>query len=431
MRAQKGNSINRKQKKMINIVILCIFALIVSISIGFSTMYSSLDIGLLGAYFRINKDVRITNITLDSTKGSAISNWEEYNVSDISTSISLPNSNSEVTYQLEITNLGNIEVGILDIIGLPSNLKYTLDDYTMKDMLCDNTDSTHCKLGSKTYINITISYNNNAYNSSNTDFNIKLDFDFRRFYSISYVNIDDTNLPTQAIESDDLEFNLNNPYPSRVHFTGNTGATYNSSNGRVRLEEINDDVTISYIVTSYFVAYDGSTSNIFGLFDKTNIISFSRNTTLSLSDVQTKVNNGTAYVISTSDNDANYPSDHEVYGWVDNNKFYWWSEAELVYYHPNTLGAFRQMTKLTKVDLNGTNTSLVRNFSHWFDKDALLTTINGRINTSGVVLEYNPTFNYGNDQDENSSSGLGLTYMFNDCKVMQKVCIGCLEKMKN
>ena len=33
------------------------------------------------------------------------------------------------------------------------------------------------------------------------------------------------------------------------------------------------------------------------------------------------------------------------------------------------------MTNLTFVDLNGTNTSLVRNFSHWFDKDAKLQTI--------------------------------------------------------
>ena len=417
----KRYSNNKKQKNMVNIVILCVFALIISISIGFSAMYSSLDIGSLGAYFRINKDIRITDISLDSTKNNAISNWEEYNTNNVSTSISLPNDTSEVTYQIEITNLGNIEMGILNITGLPNNLKYSLDNYNMKDMLCDSVDPSQCKLGSKSYINITISYNNDSFDSSNTDFNIKLDFDFKRFYTISYINIDDTNLPTKVLEGDDLEFNLNNPYPSRVHFTGNTGASYNSSNGKIRLEDVNDDVTISYIVTSYFIAYDGSTSNIFNYFDKTNITRFERNTTLSLSDVQAKVNNGTAYIISTSDNDANYPSDYEVYGWVDNNNFYWWSEADLVYYHPNTLGAFRQMTKLTYVDLNGTNTSLVRNFSHWFDKDALLVTINGRINTSGVVLEYNPNFNYGNDQDENSSSGFGLTYMFNDCKVLKSI----------
>lgn len=412
---------NKNKINMVNIVILCIFILVISLSIGFSSMYSSLDIGQLAAYFRINKDIRITNIALDSTKESAISNWEEYDTKNISASFSLPNSSSEVTYQVEITNIGNIEMGLFDITGLPQNLEYKLDNYTMKDMLCDSTDSSLCKLGSKSYVNITILYNDNSYDSSNTDFSVNLNFDFKRFYTISYINIDDTNLPTKVMEDDDLEFYLNSPFPSRVHFNGNVGASYNSSNGKISLVDVSDDVTISYITTSYFVAYDGASNNIFGTFDKTNITRFERNTSLSRSEVMSKVNNNTAFKISTDDNDTNYPSDQEVYGWVDNNKLYWWSEADMVYFHPNTLGAFRLMTKLTYVDLNGTNTSLVKNFAHWFDKDALLTTINGKINTSGVVLEYNPSFNYGNDQDENSSSGFGLTYMFNDCKVLTSI----------
>lgn len=412
---------NKKQRNIVNIIILLIFVMIISLTIGFSTMYSSLDIGELAAYFRINKDIRVTNITLDKTEGNAISNWEEYDHNSISANISLPNSNSEVTYEVEITNLGNIEMGILDITGLQSNLKYTIDNYTIKDMLCDSVNPSECKLGSKSYIKITFSYNDNSYNSTNTDFNVKLNFDFKRFYSISYINIDDTNLPKNVMESDDLEIQLNNPFPDKINITGNLNASYNSSNGKVKLLDVDDDIVLSYYAISYFVAYDGSSTKLFDTFTKTNIISFSRNTSLSLNEVMQKVNNSTAYKISTDKGDPNYPSKYDIYAWVEDNNLYWWSEASEVYYHPDTLGAFRQMTNLLTVDLNGTNTSLVKNFAHWFDKDAKLTTINGKINTSGLVLQYNPSFNYGNDQDENSSSGYGLTYMFNDCKVLTSI----------
>ena len=416
---------NRKndnnKKNVVNNVVLIIFIICISLTIGFSTMYSSLDIGQLTAYFRVNKDIRITNITLDSAKNNAFSNWEEYDSNSISAGFSLPESSSEVTYTVEITNLGNIEMGIFDIKGLPDDLKYSIDNYTLKEMLCDSNNSSQCKLGSRTYINITISYDNNSYESSNTDFNIKLDFDFKRFYKISYVNLDSSNLPTKAIESDDLEFSLNSPYPEKVDFTGNTSASYNSLNGKVTLKDIQDDVIITYYATSYFVSYNGQSSKLFNVFEKKNITSFSRNTTLSLNEVLDKVNKSTAHKISTNKDDENYPSAFDIYAWVENNNLYWWSEANVVYYHPDTLGAFRQMTNLLTVDLEGTNTSLVKNFAHWFDKDAKLTTINGKINTSGLVLQYNPSYNYGIDNDENGSSGYGLTYMFNDCKVLTSI----------
>ena len=417
----KNKTKEKKQINIISIAILIVFVLILSLTIGFSSFQSSFDIGTLGAHVMINKNIRVTNITLNNTSGNAISNWEEYNVKNISSNIDLPNASSTVTYVVEITNIGNIEMGIFDITGLSNNLNYSISNYTLKDELCDTLDPTECKLGSKTLLNITISYKDNSYNSSNTNFNIDLEFDFRRFYSITYVNLNSTNLPTKVIEGDIKEFYLNTPYPERIHFSGTTTSTYNPLNGKVTLNNINDNVIISYISMTYFVAYNGNNNQLFNIFNDTNITSFERNTTLTLSEVQAKVNNNTAYKISTEHNDANYPSDHEVYGWVDNNKFYWWSEASTVYYHPNTRGAFRLMTNLLTVDLTGTNTSYVKNFSHWFDKDAKLRTITGKINTSGLVLEYNPNFNYGTDNDENASGETGLGFMFNDCKALTSV----------
>ena len=412
---------DKKGFNFFNMTIFLVMFIFFLLTIGFSSLYSSFDIGDVKAIVRINKDIRITGISLDNTTGSAISNWQEYSTHVISTSISLPSSSSSITYEVEITNIGNIEMGIFDIIGLPNNLAYSISGYTMKDELCDYNNSSSCKLGSVSKIYITFSYDNNGFDPNNTDYNIILDFDFRRFYSITYVNLNSNNLPNKAIEGDDLTFTLNSPIPPRVHFTGNSGALYNSSTGVVSLIDIDDDVIISYVTRSYFLSFDSSLGYLFGLFDKTNITSFSRNTSLTLNQVQTMVNNGTAYKISTSYNDPDYPSDYDVYGYVDNNHFYWWSESNVVYFHPYTLGAFRNMLSLTSVDLTGTSTAAVRNFAHFFDKDEYLTTISGTIDTSGLVLEYNNNFDYGADRDENASGGTGLAFMFNDCKRLTSI----------
>ena len=165
---------------------------------------------------------------------------------------------------------------------------------------------------------------------------------------------------------------------------------------------------------AYFMQYNGE-NDLFG-FDKTNITSFERNTTLTLSEV---LNKSGVTIISNETND-NYHSDYQVYGWVENNKFYWWSEAELVYFHPDTFKAFSKFSKITTINLTGTSTEKIKNFAHFFDTDRVLKKIIGKIDTSGLELE-TTTFDFANDNDENSSSEKGVAYMFNDCNALTSV----------
>lgn len=165
----------------------------------------------------------------------------------------------------------------------------------------------------------------------------------------------------------------------------------------------------------YFKPYDGE-SGLFG-FDKTNITSFERSTDLTLDEVLQK--DGVQLISNSSDDQ--YDSNQDIYGWVENGIFYWWSEALIVYFHPNTTRAFYKFGKLTKVDLTGVNTEKVENFAHFFDTCKNLKTIIGQIDTSGLKLEYNPSFDYRNDTNNDSSSGYGLTYMFNDCNSLESV----------
>ena len=152
---------------------------------------------------------------------------------------------------------------------------------------------------------------------------------------------------------------------------------------------------------AYFKEYDGNDA-FFG-FDKTNIESFSRNTDLTKEEVLEKEN---VQLISNTTND-DYKSKYEVYGWVEENNFYWWSEADIVYFHPKTMNAFRWMQALTIVDLTDISTSKVENFSKWFHGDESLTKIDGKINTEGLKKE--------------TGTNVAFSYMFNLCKLLETI----------
>ena len=46
-----------------------------------------------------------------------------------------------------------------------------------------------------------------------------------------------------------------------------------------------------------------------------------------------------------------YKSDYKIYGWIESNNFYWWSEAETVYFHPDTTKAFHDLESIEIIDL--------------------------------------------------------------------------------
>ena len=167
--------------KKINILNLCcliIMLCIVFFTVGFSAHQVGLDISNMSAEVRVQRDIRIMSMIPVNSSSSAVSNWEDYNVDSIYSGISLPYSDSTVTYNVSIVNVGNMEASISDIVGLPSNLTYTLNNYNLRDMMCDDNDSTKCKLGSNTTISITIGYATNGYDSNNVDYTIAMDVIF-------------------------------------------------------------------------------------------------------------------------------------------------------------------------------------------------------------------------------------------------------------
>ena len=404
---------------IIKISVVLVLFVVFFLTVGYSAFNTSFDIGSLTSYVTIDKDIRITKFSLNGSSNGGVSNWNQHTKTTTSTNIDLPNADSTVSFDIDVTNLGNVEMGLLRIDGMPPGLKYEITGYELKDMLCDSVDSTKCKLGSKTKFVITFSRDDVAYPPVSTNFDVDLSYLFKRFYNVTYINLNPENLPSKVLENDDLNITFSTPYPGDIQVNDNNNYTYNASTGNLIVSNIESDIEVVNNVRTYFVNYDGN-NTLFNQFDKTNITKFARNTELSEEQVLAKYNNNEAFIISTSADDPDYPSSHEVYAWVENNELYWWSSAYNVYYHPSTRNAFRNMTNLLYVDVNGTDSSLVRNLSHWFDKDAKLKTINGKINTRGLVLE-SSSFNFTNDTAENNSSEVGLAFMFNDCKVLTSI----------
>ena len=237
-------------KKLFNVRNIPIIAalFVILLSIAYSAFGTNLNIGGIAANVRIEADIRVTGISVDSYTNAAISSYEEYNVSNISMGANLPNSNSTITYKVDVTNFGNVEMGIFAINNLPSNLEYELSGYTLQDKLCNNNQ---CSLGIKKEFYITIKYKDGGYNASNTTYALNLDFDFRSFYTVTYEDFSSTiSYPKEIISGGDLAINFTELVPDIEVKVGNLildQDSYTFDQYNLYLSNVTNNVVVKYI----------------------------------------------------------------------------------------------------------------------------------------------------------------------------------------
>ena len=258
------------------LVMVCILLL----SIGFSAFQASMEISDIRAIVRAQADIRVTGITVASSTNGALSSSEEYNVKSINSNVYLPNQDSTITYNIKITNTGNVMQGIYSIdeiyklydvsngtiLNTNSNLEIK-NALVLKEALCDDIDNSKCKLGSNTTLAITIGYKTNGFDNTNKNHAIELDFDFRRVFGITYNGFSSiSGLPTQMIYGDNktVTFTSTTGIPSHVSVSGATGSytspTLTLSNVTITAVDENIVVTRKYSIT-----YSGFTGNTSGL----------------------------------------------------------------------------------------------------------------------------------------------------------------------
>ena len=125
-------------------------------------------------------------------------------------------------------------MGLLEITGLPNNLEYSINEnnYILGDKICDDIQTSKCKLGATKTIYITIKYIENGFDSLNTQYSIDLSFDFEKYFTISYVGFLSTNNLLAGIlenETKSITFTNTNGITVDVSVVGAT-AIYSSPN---------------------------------------------------------------------------------------------------------------------------------------------------------------------------------------------------------
>ena len=240
-----------KYKKMLTVFILIIVA---TITTGYAAFGSEILVSNIVAEVRLSADIRLTSIAYSSATNEAHPSYENYDVESIVGEATLPNSTSTITYKVGVTNFGNIDMGIYSISGLPSNLTYEITDYSLHDKLCDSTGK--CSLGATKNFYITIKYATGGYNASQTKYNFKLDFEFRKMHTITYTGITNNNYPPSVIDGGNLKFTATSNIPPKIIAFNSAGDRYNYNlysyvNGVFTFNNVTSDINLKYQEKAY------------------------------------------------------------------------------------------------------------------------------------------------------------------------------------
>ena len=172
----------------------------------------------------------------------AISNNEEYLDSSIYGDITLPTSDSTITYEVEVTNLGNVKVAIADIINEESRLAYELEEYTLGDTICDTNNN--CINGIKKKIYVTLKYKNGVTpTTSSIPFNLK--FDFEQVYTVTYDGITCDGCKTEALGNSPFTVTISMLNPKVIMNERElTSSEYSYVNGVLTINNVDGDIII-------------------------------------------------------------------------------------------------------------------------------------------------------------------------------------------
>ena len=166
---------NNKKLKLFSLIFLILFSLYFQ-----TVVYSAISSKLMitgDAVARIRSNVRINKFRIHEVSNGVISSYEEFSKTYTMSNVTLPNNDSYIIYELVIGNYEDVEMQLSSIKGLPSNLTYELIDYSLHDMICDNTNKCFGGVEKKLYLKI--KYAN--YNASGTNYNINLEYEFKEF----------------------------------------------------------------------------------------------------------------------------------------------------------------------------------------------------------------------------------------------------------
>ena len=264
---------------------LTFLALFIFNTIAYSGLATKLAI-TSEAMFRPNVDIRITNIKLHSAENGAVESYSpKYNVDSTTTGFVLPNTSSKITYEVTVTNYGNVRQTIYKFIknsistdGVNieiSNFKPVYSD-TSSDYNCTTNGTTANKNCTYKNSNFTIVSNKNydddkenekvfyitfsTTNPNSTPKNVIENYKYKPVYKIDFNANGGQNAPSSIYKVFGESTSLPKETPTRslYNFTGwsksstSTSAEY-SAGGLYDLSEDESNIKNIKDVTLYAV----------------------------------------------------------------------------------------------------------------------------------------------------------------------------------
>ena len=129
-------------KSKIPFLYLAVVIAIIFTSYGYAALNTELSISG-EAYVKVETDIRVTNIKVLSSENKGYETYNnKYTKDTTSTFVTLPDSNSKLTYEIEITNDSNSRYYLSDILEdsySNKNVKYEIQDISVGDIIPSNT----------------------------------------------------------------------------------------------------------------------------------------------------------------------------------------------------------------------------------------------------------------------------------------------------
>lgn len=243
--------INKSKIKITIIACNVILFAVVGLSVGFSAFNIELGIRNILATVKVKADIRVIGVSQKDSSEGAYSISLNYNKTNINGTAILPNADSYIDYDINIANIGNLEMGIKNIISENENLDYELLNYNLKEKICVETEErTSCNLGIEKTITLRVKWKDGMYNSNNTSSLFLFNLDFENYHKITVEDsIKDLiiNCPSEVINTDNLEFTyIGEKFDVRVFMNGQI-YPYKKEGQKIIIENVTGPVLIKYI----------------------------------------------------------------------------------------------------------------------------------------------------------------------------------------
>lgn len=239
--------------KIRNVLLTIILVMILSITVGFSAFVSEMSISNIVADVRVETDVRITGISI--TGGSVSGGYNNLNWDTDSVILGdlINNKGDYVNLEITVTNIGSAEVGIYDVI-VPEGIDFEIANYNIESKICDT--SNKCNLG----INKTLQFKVSNSGYTDTGEGVKIDFDFRQFYKVTYIGFEDvSSYPTEVIGGGNLDIYFASNAPNFVvarNSISDIESTY--FNGEFFVQNITSDIEVEAFSGVYTFDFTGT-----------------------------------------------------------------------------------------------------------------------------------------------------------------------------